>query len=953
LTNILRIREARVLARVLVCILITIPLLYSGSFANAQVVDVLQTAKSDSPDPVEAGEDLTYVVTVTNVHLATPSDGNLNDTLPTSTSLDGVTWTADAASASCGKSPGGVTCTFTDLEANGGQLIVTITVVPTEAGVITNTVTATSTTPVDPTTNNNTASTTTTVQAASDTPDIQVDKSDSPDPVGQGEELDYFVTVTNASDAGFADQVFVTDTLPDSTEFVTVTWSGTAPGVCGYDGTNHQVTCTFSAFQASDVVRLTITVIPFEQGVITNEVDVSATDEEAGDLANNSASENTTVEEGDEADIGVTKTDTPDPVARGATLTYKVTVTVTSGFAETVRVTDTLPSSFEFGSVEWEDSGSCAYDSSSHRVLCTFNDMFSGDFVRVTITGTPTQSGVITNTVSATTSSEVSPTTLADNTDTETTTVSASAAADLATQKSDSPDPVDQGGILTYRVTVTNNGGFAAQVRVTDTLPASADFLSLDWTGPGTCAYNSGPHNVTCIFSNMSQGETATIMIEVSPRQSGVITNTVTATTSDETGDTLGNNTDSETTNVTPAPIVNVVKTDSPDPVFVGSDLVYRVTVTNSGGGSSELRVTDTLPSQVTFKSASWFGPSPNNCAYNTANHQVTCTFSNFSTSSVASITITVTPNTNGTIANVVLARAGQSQDSDTENTTVFASERDQRGDRVDVFVRGGDGAVWHRSFNGAAWSPYESLGGFIQGDPSAVSWDNGRIDVFVRGGDDALWHMYWNGSSWSAWESLGGVITSGPDASSWGPNRLDVFVRGGDNALWHMSWGGTSWSAWESLGGVMTTDPSAVSWSTNRVDVFVIGGDSGLWHKSWNGSSWSAYEPLGGFFTSAPDASSWAPNRLDAFGRGGDNAMWHISWNGGAWSAYESIGGVFTSAPGAVSAANNTLDVFGRGGDNALWWNSWNGSAWSGWSSLGGILSAGPDASSWSNPSG
>ena len=37
------------------------------------------------------------------------------------------------------------------------------------------------------------------------------------------------------------------------------------------------------------------------------------------------------------------------------------------------------------------------------------------------------------------------------------------------------------------------------------------------------------------------------------------------------------------------------------------------------------------------------------------------------------------------------------------------------------------------------------------------------EIKLFVRGTDNALWHKWWNGSAWSGWESLGGVLTSGP----------------------------------------------------------------------------------------------------------------------------------------------------------------------------------------------
>ena len=60
-------------------------------------------------------------------------------------------------------------------------------------------------------------------------------------------------------------------------------------------------------------------------------------------------------------------------------------------------------------------------------------------------------------------------------------------------------------------------------------------------------------------------------------------------------------------------------------------------------------------------------------------------------------------------------------------------------------------------------------------------SRDTNRIDVFALGTDSAMWHRSFNGVSWGPWESLGGGLKSGPGAVSWGPDRIDVFVRGND----------------------------------------------------------------------------------------------------------------------------------------------------------------------------
>jgi hypothetical protein len=96
------------------------------------------------------------------------------------------------------------------------------------------------------------------------------------------------------------------------------------------------------------------------------------------------------------------------------------------------------------------------------------------------------------------------------------------------------------------------------------------------------------------------------------------------------------------------------------------------------------------------------------------------------------------------------------------------------------------------------------------------------------------MWHKWWNGSAWSGWEDLGGIITSAPAAASWAANRLDTFVKGANNHMFHKWWNGTSWSGWEDLGGVIDGAPAAVSWGSNRIDCFARGMDNHMWHKWW-----------------------------------------------------------------------------------------------------------------------
>src|SRR3989441_699057 len=66
------------------------------------------------------------------------------------------------------------------------------------------------------------------------------------------------------------------------------------------------------------------------------------------------------------------------------------------------------------------------------------------------------------------------------------------AQADLSITKTDNPDPVNAGATLTYTVTVTNSGpSTAANVQVTDNLPAGVTFQSASGTG-WTCMQAGG-----------------------------------------------------------------------------------------------------------------------------------------------------------------------------------------------------------------------------------------------------------------------------------------------------------------------------------------------------------------------------------------------------------------------------------------------------------------------------
>jgi Glycosyl hydrolase catalytic core len=163
----------------------------------------------------------------------------------------------------------------------------------------------------------------------------------------------------------------------------------------------------------------------------------------------------------------------------------------------------------------------------------------------------------------------------------------------------------------------------------------------------------------------------------------------------------------------------------------------------------------------------------------------------------------------------------------------------------VDVFARGTDNLIYQRFRSGTAWSGWTSIAsppGGATSAPAAVSNANGRIDVFVRGGDSAIWQKTWTGS-WGPWRSAGGAATSAPTVVSRGPNNLILFFRAADGQIYQRTDAGAGWLDRGSLGGATLSAPGAVAANADRIDVWTRGTDNAIQHKVWKSSSgWGSW---------------------------------------------------------------------------------------------------------------
>jgi len=258
----------------------------SGSFAidnltigNQGGSADLSITKSGDPDPVTAGQMLTYTIIISN---AGPSDATnvmATDILP-----PGVTF---VSTSGCAEDPNGMpNCGLGTISTGGSkQYDITVTVDPGTTGTLTNNVSVLSDLN-DPDTSNNSSSEDTIVNASAD---LSVSKSGDPDPVTAGQMLTYTIIVSNAGPSDAAN-VVATDTLPPGVTFVSTSGCAEDPNGMPNCGLG---TITTGGSKQYDI---TVTVDPGTTGTLTNSVSVSS-DALDPDTLNSSTSTNTLVRE--------------------------------------------------------------------------------------------------------------------------------------------------------------------------------------------------------------------------------------------------------------------------------------------------------------------------------------------------------------------------------------------------------------------------------------------------------------------------------------------------------------------------------------------------------------------------------------------------------------------------------------------------------------------------------
>jgi uncharacterized repeat protein (TIGR01451 family) len=366
--------------------------------------DMAVTIAQNTNVPVP-GANINYTQTISNLGSFTANTPTYSINVPPNTTFQSITppagWTCITPAVG---GTGSINCSGSTL-ASGASVSMPLTVKVNPGTTVGTTITATPTVASssrEPYLPNNTASISATVVAAG-SGDVAVTISNSPNPVSPAENYTYTVGATNNGPAAAAN-VSVTVPLPAGTNFQSLSvpagWACGTPGV-GASGT---ITCTIASLAAgasatfSPVVEVNPATAAGTTLTCNAAIATTSTDSIA---SNNNATATNLVVARTSADVGIVKTDSPDPVSVGEFITYRLTVTNNGpAVATNVTINDPLPAQVTFGSAN-PSIGSCSGTTTISCSLGTLpvgNSQFVDVIVQANATGTVSNTATVTRT---------------------------------------------------------------------------------------------------------------------------------------------------------------------------------------------------------------------------------------------------------------------------------------------------------------------------------------------------------------------------------------------------------------------------------------------------------------------------------------------------------------------------------------------------------------------------
>lgn len=624
----------------------------------------LRITQIDQTDPLNAGEQQVYTLTVFNDG---PNDATgvvVTDTLPT-----GVTFLSgdvEGNPAAVGYDVGTNTVTATvGALANGATAEITLTVELASdfEGPLTNTASVAAVPNTDPDPSNNTTDEETAVNRVVD---LAIGKIAVGDAVAGG-TFSYTVEVTN-SGPGDARGVTVSDTLVSELAFVSLD-AGTSGATVTENG--QELTFDLGTLPAGQTASFSFDVsLASSAGETVNNAVTVATADTDSDATNDL--DDVTVNVQREVDLMIEKSvDLTTAVPGADQLVYTITVSHAAGSlsdAIDVVVTDVLPAGLSGQLIDAPTADATDFDSATRTATVSFGALSVGESRSFTITAdiAAELTGELANPASVV--SSVTDENPADNDDDATTTLTPE--FDVAVTKLVDDETPGPGATVTYGIEVTNSGpSVATGVSVTDVVPDGLTFDTATLDGE-TGTLDAGTIEFAAVTLAPGETLTGTLAFTVDNDADGQITNTITVTA--DPGDTDNTN-DAASDEIDVIPVADLALTKSADVTEnaqPGSELVYTITVSNEGPSpAAGVEVVDTLPSGVSFVS----GSGPNDEALSASGGQVTVDGGTLGDGESFSFTITVEVN-GGATGSLENSAAVSSDTSDPDNSNDSAS---------------------------------------------------------------------------------------------------------------------------------------------------------------------------------------------------------------------------------------------------------------------------------------
>lgn len=369
------------------------------------------------------------------------------------------------------------------------------------------------------------------------------------------------------------------------------------------------------------------------------------------------------------ADLEITQTADPSPVATGSDLTWTISV-VNHGPGDGLNVAvngnfNEFGDTTDFVSLDI-DRGSCTHTEATY--YCTIGTVPTGATVTLTLVVTVLSTSSVVNVadVQAANDSDYGNNHVSEA-------IPAGRAADLSVTKTADTGTAQPGDVVSYEIVAANDGpATATDVLLTDTLPSG--LIDVEVAPVDSCSVIGA--DVECDAGDLTSDSsfTATVTATVDPAFTGdEIVNSAVVSSITPDSDHDDNAAIATVAVESPSADLAVMKTITSGPLIAGEPVRYRITVDNDGPSEAEDAVlTDVVPSAVGELAAS---TDRGSCTV--TGQSIACAFGSLVSGARASVLVqgVLSAAATGTLTNTAeVTAATPDPDSSDDSATVSAA---------------------------------------------------------------------------------------------------------------------------------------------------------------------------------------------------------------------------------------------------------------------------------------